>query len=60
MVPGLDPDENGGRLRPDSARLRKCFRTLLALKQCRISTKNKHLLLSFDTNPRFHGGCFGV
>ena len=25
-----------------------------------ISTKNKHLLLSFDTNPRFHGGCFGV
>ena len=25
-----------------------------------ISAKNKHLLLSFDTNPRFHGGCFGV
>jgi hypothetical protein len=25
-----------------------------------ISTKNKHLLLSCDTNPRFHGGCFGV
>src|SRR5438876_7003163 len=25
-----------------------------------ISTKNKHLLLSCDTNPRFHGGSFGV
>jgi hypothetical protein len=27
-----------------------------------ISIKNKHLLLSpfGDTNPRFHGGCFGV
>src|SRR5947208_4799369 len=25
-----------------------------------ISTKNKHLLLSCDTNPRFHGGPFGV
>jgi len=27
-----------------------------------ISTKNKHLLLSpfGDTNPRFHGGSFGV
>jgi hypothetical protein len=25
-----------------------------------MDTKNKHLLLSFDTNPRFHGGCFGV
>ena len=25
-----------------------------------ISTKNKHLLLSHDTNPRFHGGSFGV
>ncbi len=25
-----------------------------------ITIKNKHLLLSCDTNPRFHGGCFGV
>jgi len=25
-----------------------------------ISTKNKHLLVSCDTNPRFHGGSFGV
>jgi len=25
-----------------------------------ISTKNKHLLLACATNPRFHGGCFGV
>jgi hypothetical protein len=25
-----------------------------------ISTKNKHLLLSCDTNPRIHGGSFGV
>ena len=26
-----------------------------------ISIKNKHLLLSHrDTNPRIHGGCFGV
>ena len=26
-----------------------------------ISTKNKHLLaILSDTNPRFHGGCFGV
>ena len=24
------------------------------------STKSKHRLLSCDTNPRFHGGCFGV
>jgi hypothetical protein len=23
-------------------------------------TKNKHFLLSFDTNPQIHGGCFGV
>jgi hypothetical protein len=34
---------------------RSAFRTAHA-----ISTKNKHLLLSCDTNPRFHGGCFGV
>src|SRR5207302_3052907 len=25
-----------------------------------ISTKNKHLLLSCDTNPRSHAGSFGV
>jgi hypothetical protein len=25
-----------------------------------ISIKNKHLLLACATNPRFHGGCFGV
>jgi hypothetical protein len=25
-----------------------------------ISTKNKHLLLACATNPRIHGGCFGV
>ena len=25
-----------------------------------ISTKNKHLLLACATNPRFHGGSFGV
>ena len=31
-----------------------------ALRGFAISTKNKHLLLSCDTNPRFHGGSFGV
>ena len=25
-----------------------------------ISIKNKHLLLACATNPRIHGGCFGV
>jgi len=32
----------------------------IALPAHAISTKNKHLLLSCDTNPRFHGGSFGV
>jgi hypothetical protein len=34
----------------------------LAFPAHAISIKNKHLLLSpfGDTNPRFHGGCFGV
>ena len=32
----------------------------LTLPARAISTKNKHLLLSCDTNPRFHGGSFGV
>ena len=31
-----------------------------ALPAHAISTKNKHLLLACATNPRFHGGCFGV
>jgi hypothetical protein len=33
---------------------------VIALPAHAISIKNKHLLLSCDTNPRFHGGCFGV
>jgi hypothetical protein len=33
---------------------------VIALPAHAISTKNKHLLLSCDTNPRFHGGSFGV
>jgi len=31
-----------------------------ALPAPAISIKNKHLLLACATNPRFHGGCFGV
>jgi hypothetical protein len=31
-----------------------------ALRRDRGSTRNEHLLLSYDNNPRFHGGCFGV
>ena len=34
--------------------------SVIALPAHAISTKNKHLLLSCDTNPRFHGGSFGV
>jgi hypothetical protein len=34
--------------------------SVIALPARAISTKNKHLLLSCDTNPRFHGGSFGV
>jgi hypothetical protein len=39
------------------------LRQLIAVRQDpahAISTKNKHLLLACATNPRFHGGCFGV
>jgi hypothetical protein len=35
-------------------------REMFHSRPCAISTKNKHLLLSCDTNPRFHGGSFGV
>jgi hypothetical protein len=34
--------------------------SVIALPARAISTKNKHLLLSCDTNPRIHGGSFGV
>src|SRR5436190_1587400 len=47
----------------DRARLSKEIkkpRSVSALRGFAISTKNKHLLLSCDTNPRFHGGSFGV
>ena len=39
------------------------LRQLIAVRQDparAISIKNKHLLLACATNPRFHGGCFGV
>jgi hypothetical protein len=39
------------------------LRRLIAVRKspaCAISTKNKHLLLAFATNPRFHGGSFDV
>jgi len=34
--------------------------SVIALPAHAISIKNKHLLLACATNPRFHGGCFGV
>jgi len=39
------------------------LRQLIAVRQDparAISIKNKHLLLACATNPRFHGGSFGV
>src|SRR6266850_7847818 len=44
----------------DARRLRQRTGSVIALPAHAISTKNKHLLLSCDTNPRFHGGSFGV
>jgi len=34
--------------------------SVIALPAHAISIKNKYLLLACATNPRFHGGCFGV
>jgi hypothetical protein len=36
------------------------FQPAAANGRRRVTTKNKHLLLSCDINPRFHGGSFGV
>ena len=60
----MHPDILGGReafwLLNHSRKESKKGEERLALLARTISTKNKHLLLSCDTNPRFHGGSFGV
>ena len=70
-LPGVAPGHSPWRgdilllnhSRRESKRAGSCVGLLAVRKDLparAISTKNKHLLLSCDTNPRFHGGSFGV
>jgi hypothetical protein len=60
IAPGRPPWQEGILLLNHSRMESKRAGSVIALPARAISTKNKHLLLSCDTNPRFHGGSFGV
>src|SRR5687768_18395806 len=59
MIPGrfVAPREEN---KSEGRELRRIVAVRKDLPAHAISTKNKHLLLACATNPRFHGGCFGV
>jgi hypothetical protein len=60
VAPGHSPWRGDILLLNHSRMESKRAGNVIAFPARAISTKNKHLLLSCDTNPRFHGGSFGV
>jgi hypothetical protein len=62
-LPGIAPGHarwQGAILLLNHNREIKRAGSVIAFPARAISIKNKHLLLACATNPRFHGGCFGV